>query len=34
MAGTFLGTLFSQVLFVPAAHAISWAAWLVGKMFG
>lgn len=34
MGGTCLGTLFSQVLFVPAAHAILGAAWLVGKLFG
>lgn len=34
LAGTFLGTLVSQLLFLPSAHLIGWVAWLVGKLFG
>ena len=34
MAGTFFGTLFSQVLFRPAAYVILLAAKLVGILFG
>ena len=34
MAGTFIGTLCSQLLFVPAAELIALVARLVGILFG